>query len=221
MQMTWHPAARRLLLVLAALCPCSAANGRSHRFDSSRPSVRDQCSAVEGYDRFRVRLSSVVERRDGVGLRALFHSKGAMRMNGIGGTMAFPDWGFDRPGADQVWRALDEIIGLGCARRGEKLIMPAMAALAYDGLDDGHAVALRNVALRSRPSERAPTKRLARRGEVLSVTIPDVVSGWTELLYRNKRVFVPSNAVRSPHSTRLELSRENGRWTIEALGSGI
>ena len=221
MKITWHLVPPIVLILAAAVGACSHANWRLDGLDPKRQSLTDGCTRVEGYHRFRTRLMKVVERRDSAALRALFHLKGSMRLNGIGGPMSSSDWGFDRPDADKVWETLNEIVRLGCARRGETLIIPAMAALAYDGLDDGHVVAMHNVALHSSPSAHAPMLRMARRGEVLNVTLHDVVTGWTELLDQNGAAFVPTSAVRSPHSTRMELSVEKGEWAIRKFGGGI
>jgi len=208
------------LTVIAIVGACS----REELQSRPRPlaqSLADTCTGIDGYARFRRNLTKSVERRDGIALRALFHSHGSMRVNGIGGRMTTPDWGLDRRGAAVVWRDLDEILGLGCARRGDKLIIPAMAALGVDGLGPGHAIALRDVALHTRPTDHAPIKRFARRGELLTVNIDEVVSGWTELLDDDGSVFVSTRAIRSPHATRLELTVEQGQWTIRDFGSGV
>jgi len=186
----------------------------------SGPALGDACVAVPGYEGFRSKLRTVVEARDGAAFRALFHPDGAMRVEGVGGRSATPDWGFGRPGAERVWQVLGDILKLGCAVEGERLVMPAMALLFAD-LEPDHLIVLQDTPIRRGPSEASPILHNAVRGKIVAFTAFDSPAGWTQILFGKSTAYVPTPAVRSPLSYRLELTRFEGQWRIREFGSGV
>lgn len=214
--------------ILIALAAGAAASLAGCRTVESREAVAavaewpDECAGVAGYAAFRSALEEVAAARDGRRLRALFHPGGSMRVNGIGGSAGGTfDWGFDRPQAASVWEELDEILRLGCARRGERLYLPAMAALVEDGsVSTDVDMSLTDApAFESREDGAAVIGRIAK-GETVE-TIAHDPAGWVRVLVDGREAYVRAADLRSPHSFVLVLSNEGGRWGIAEFASGV
>ena len=193
--------------------------------DRSDPNDRaawpDECLARPGYTQFVNELRSAVAKRDAAGLRSLFAADGRMRLNGIGGTRNFADWGLERPEAAGIWPALAEILRLGCASRGERLYLPFMAA-REEGADDNVLVALEDTAIRSSPAPTGRTVGLASRGSTLQSLGAATVEGWAHVAAADGSAgYVPDKSLRSPSSTMLVLANEQGSWRIRWFGGNI
>jgi hypothetical protein len=212
----------RLVLVGFLLAGASACTGHAPAPLSGQGNWADECSALPGYPEFRARLEQVVAARDGAALRALFHPDGAMRVHGIGGRASTPDWGFSQPGAEEMWTDLGEILALGCVRRGDRLLLPAMAGLVEDGLIDPEFVlALQDVTIRRAPDPRAAAVGAARKGSRLQSVIHDEVPGWTQIRFRGRKAYAPTRQLRNPHSLQLVFVQHEGDWRIREFGSGV
>ena len=182
--------------------------------------VRDECRALPGYPAFRLKLQRAVADRDGQALKALFDPAGAMRVHGIGGPVSYP-WSFDRPEAEFVWNELGQILKLGCARSGRKLVLPKVATMAYDDTEPGQLVVLRRTALKSRPSATAETLGFAVPGQVITPRDDDTPPRWTPIELGRRRAYIPSAALRSPFGIRIELVPFEGGWRIRSIGDGV
>ena len=184
--------------------------------------TRDECAAVPGYTAFRARLEQVVAARDGTALRALFHPDGGMRVNGIGGHVSTPDWGFDRPHAATVWAELEQILDLGCVRDGDRLLLPAMAILAEDGsVVPEQDMAIERFALRAAPDAEAPVVRWVDPGELVTVISSGEPEGWARLQIGGHEGYGPFDTLRSPHGFQLVLVPFNGGWRIREFTGGV
>ena len=188
---------------------------------NDRAAWPDECLARPGFTQFVDELRSAVVQRDADRLRSLFAADGRMRLNGIGGDRNFPDWGLDRPGAAAIWPALEEILRLGCASRGDRLTLPFMAA-REEGVDDDVLVAVVDTAVRSSPASTAPTVGLASRGSTLQSLGVAEVEGWAHVAAADGSAgYVPSKSLRSPNSTILVLTNEQGSWRIRWFGGNL
>lgn len=189
---------------------------------ATAPIFKDVCLSVPGYQAFRSKLESIVETRDGAALRALFDSAGAMRVNGIGGGPGNEDWGFSRPNVESVWPELEAILKFGCVAQGDRLILPAMAALIDDpAVSTDHYVAIKAVDLKAAPKEASATIRRIAPGELVLVVYPGEPDGWSRLLVDGAEVFARSGSLRSPYSFQLVLYRFHGEWRIREFTSGV
>ena len=211
------------LALTLALAGCTTpilsegADGRDPRLDAS--AFADACTEEPGYPAFRASLERVVAARDGEGLRALFHADGAMRVHGVGGRSSAHDWGLGRPEAAAVWPELQEILALGCARSGERLVLPGMAAVS--DLEPGQVIVLRDETLRLAPEAHAKAVRAVERGEVFSFDAWDAPKGWTSVLVDGKTGYLPTSALRSAADFRLELAPFEGGWRIASFSDGV
>ena len=194
-----------------------AAPAHGKRIDDA--AFADACVGEAGYPAFRGELRNVVAARDGDGLRALFHPQGAMRVNSVGGHGNTPDWGFSRPEAKVVWSELKAILSLGCARRGEKLVLPAMALA--DDLQDGEVVVLHEEAIRREPREAAKAVRRVKRGQVLWYSEHAAPNGWTAVRVDGRVGYLPTASLRTPFAVRLELVPYEDGWRIRSFGDGV
>ena len=182
--------------------------------------VSDDCTALPGYPEFRLELQHVVSTRNPAAFKALFHSSGVMRVNGIGGPASYPNWNFDRAEADGVWAELEAILQLGCARAGRKLLLPKVAALGGE-MEPGELVVLRPVAIRNEPRHGAPALRQAKPGQRFTALDYDKPKGWIRIELRGRPAFLPATSLRSPHGLRLELVEDADGWRIRAFSDGV
>ena len=186
------------------------------------PLFHDACFGAPGYRGFRTELEQVVQSKDGAALRSLFHPAGRMRVNGIGGNPTSVDWGFTRPAAHSVWTELEEILALGCVPQGERLVLPAMAALTEDPqTSTDHLVALRPVDLKSAPDPASATVRTIAAGELVTFVYRGEAGGWSKLLVDGDEVFAPDESFRSPYSFYLLLDQHEGQWRILEFTGGV
>ena len=211
-----------LAITVASGCATTPAATTMARVEGTRIDVAafsDACTAEPGYGPFRAELERVVAARDGVGLRALFDPLGSMRVNGVGGRADTPDWGFGRPQAGEVWSVLEDILALGCARSGERLVLPGMATFA--GTDSDQLVVLREETLRREPAADATPMRRVERGQLYTFVAYDTPDGWTSVVVDGETGYMPTRALRSPSWFRLELVPFEASWRIREFGDGI
>ena len=181
----------------------------------------DECAARPGYGQFIDALRRAVATRDAAGLRGLFAADGRMRLNGIGGDRNFPDWQLDRPEAAAIWPELEAILRLGCASRGDRLILPFLAA-REKGADDDVLIAVEDTAIASAPGLGSTAKRPIERGSVLQALGDSTVEGWTHVSAAGGVVgHVPARSLRSPAATVIVLGEEQGSWRIRWFGGNL
>jgi hypothetical protein len=205
-----------LLALLLAACATTSSSSRLSRYLDA-----DECSARPGFAAFHAELVRISAARDGAAFRALFHPDGAMRVEGIGGRGATPDWGFGRPEAAAVWRELDELLPLGCVLRDGKAMLPAMAGPVEDGtVEPEYDMALVDLAVHARMDDASPVLLRARAGDLLqAISYPD---DWVEVLVGGERTgYVRAAQIRSPHSYQLVAVEEAGRWYLKEFTSGV
>jgi hypothetical protein len=205
-----------LVIGIAGAGAAAGHGGTVRSIDAS--AFQDNCTGEPGYGDFRARFERVVQARDAEGLRALFDPGAAMRVNGIGGRRNPADWNFDRPDMAGVWKELDEILRLGCARSGEQLVLPAMAA--HGELEPGQVIVLREETMRVAPQANARGLRRIPQGQVMVFTIYDT-DGWTEVVFGDQVGYLPTASLRTTGATRLELVRFEASWRIREFGSGV
>lgn len=180
----------------------------------------DGCTDVAGYADFRSALMNAVNARDATALRGLFALDGRMRMNGVGGDRNSVDWGLGGDNANHVWSELEHILTLGCARREDRLYLPAMAVTSADEGGDV-VIAVRDTLVRASPDRAAPVLQRVAIGTSLSYDMP-VDSDWTRITATEAgQGFVLTKDVRSPNSTVIELVREGSVWRIQWLGGNL
>lgn len=209
-----------VLLLLGSCSTAPAGEGGIAVAAAYTASFDDECVSEPRYLQFRTQLRAVVAAKDGTAFRALFHTKGAMRVNGIGGNATTPDWGFDRPAAQAVWDELQQILTLGCVRQGDRLLLPAMAALIDAGISDS-VVALSDVPLRKQPDGAALILGILRKGATATWVIYDDPPGWTQLLVNGRPAYATTINLRSPTSYLLSLSSTDAGWRISEFNSGV
>ena len=213
----WPP----ILSVVVALAGCvSQPQAQPVATPLGAAAFHDDCTAAPGYSEFRSKLAAVVSARDGDAFRALFHPNGAMRLNGIGGNAGTPDWGLGRPEAAGVWKQLDEILLLGCAPEGEKLVLPGIARLRGD-VNEDQLVVMQDAAMRSEASSTGAIVGTAKRGQVFTFTDFDTPDGWTSVIVDGKTAWLPSSTLRSPYAVQLVLVPYEGGWRIRELSPGV
>lgn len=202
------------LLSLCSLGACVAGTSAAEwRFDS------DRCLEVAGYAQFRAELEQVVRSRDAERLRALFHPEGEMRVNSVGGNRHVADWGFTRPEAQVVWKELESILELGCIPHERRLFLPAMAVMVEMGEMDETIIALHHLSVRERPDAGSRLVRIAEPGAKLTLLRHD--GEWSHVQSKGIEGYVPTAAVRSPASYRLELGRHGQEWRMRSFSTGI
>lgn len=200
-------------LLLSVVAPALAAPSQRA---VARLVREDQCQAVEGYSAFRQALRRAAGTRDVRVLQQLFHPRGSMRVHGVYMSATAAD--ADPAGFAPVFAEIDDILGRGCARNGERLILPGIARLAEENVATEALVVIRPTWLHRRPTTATRAIRLGT-GRVVT----ELIHGdrWTRVQAGTADGFVPTADVRNPYDTRIELQQHNGRWTIIEFGSGI
>jgi hypothetical protein len=176
----------------------------------------DQCEAVPGYGEFRAALKKAVKDREVPALQQLFHPRGSMRVHGVHMTASTGDSAPAR--FEPVWDELKDILQRGCARNGQRLILPGIARLAEENVATETLVVIRPTWLHKRP---LPGSRAMRLGA--GRTLTEIVHGdrWTRVRIGAREGYVPAFDVRNPYDTRIEAEQVEGRWKIIEFGSGI
>ena len=207
--------------LLLALCCAAAVASPAVAKPPSRAPLDDRCTEVAGYAEFREKLKDAVERRDAAAFDALFTPAGAMRVHSFSRFRGAGDerWGSAEVG--RVWKELEAILPLGCSVDGERLYLPAMAALIDHSEIEQSVVALTDLMVGSRPGRGRGTRRLVRAGELLSVVNYGQPDDWIEVLLRGRRAYVREKDVRSIHDFVLTLTRQDGSWRIREFTDGV
>ena len=185
----------------------------------------DQCSADAGFAVFRQALGRAVARRDAPALKRLLAPDVLVNFGGDIGWAAFSrQWALDRPGKSGVWKELERILPLGCARVDKARVLPSLAG-QFSADDDQDAfetmvVVERGAALRAR--EQADSRIVAKLNWDL-VTALEAPDGGKHIKVRTgdgREGWLARRALRSPLDYRAVVEKQRGRWRITAFVAG-
>ena len=186
----------------------------------------ERCGGDPAFGKFRSELQASVARRDVEALFRLMADDVRVTFGGRSGKADFLDYWQRSPSQPHaLWRELEEVLRLGCARAvdgqgGEYRAFPAMFVTG-DDLDGFTTwVSRPGAVLRAKPSSGSrPLQRLPS----WTVIEADDFDGGPWLAVRTPRGrsgFVARGAARSIIDYRLIAKRRGGRWMITAFIAG-
>lgn len=204
------------IAALVALSACASVPPLSA--PSRLAPLDDQCLGQPGYADFRRELNAVVARRDVVAFRGLFVGVDGMRVDGV----SLRDSSWSAEGTASVWRELNAILLLGCKQQGERLYLPAVAALVESGeFADETDVVLAPTVARERPDARAPALRRLVRGDIVERINYNAAEGWNEVRIGDRSGFILTSHLRSTLDYQLTLVPVGAGWKIREFIVGV
>lgn len=184
----------------------------------------DQCKDA-GLAVFRQQLVRAVTRRDREALLRLLAPDVLVNFGGDKGRVAFArQWELERPARSGLWRELETVLGLGCARVGKARVMPSLAGQfspeADQDMFEKMIVTSAAARLRKSRSKDSGTARVLGwdvvtvleapgDGEQIKVRLADGREGW-----------LSRTQLRSPLDYRLVAEKRQGKWMITAFVAG-
>ncbi len=207
-----------IVLAIAMFAAVPASAKPPHRFPPF-----DECTRVPGAATFRANLAKAVRHRDSRALIALTAKDIKLDFGGGGGTAELRKRLASREGRN-LWRALEDLLPLGCAYRNRSLVMPSLFSQELNDVDPMTVflVTGKGVPMHDRPEGRskiianltwdmvAPVEGEAARGGFSKVRVLD--SG--------KRGYVATAKLRSPIDYRIIARRVQGKWRIDMFVAG-
>ena len=185
----------------------------------------DQCSADAGLPAFRQSLGRAVARRDAPALKRLLAHDVLINFGGDKGWAAFSrQWALDRPGKSAVWKELERILPLGCARVGKARILPSLAG-QFNADDDQDVfetmvVVERGAALRAGAETDSPIVARLSWDVVTALEAPDGDDVNKVRTGDGREGWLKRSALRSPLDYRAVVEKQRGRWRITAFVAG-
>jgi len=181
----------------------------------------EQCSGDPAFAEFRRQLDASVARQDADALFELMADDVRVTFGGRSGKAQFRDhWK-----QQNLWRELDEVLRLGCAKavNGQGIEYRAFPAMFVTGDDlDGFTTWLSRpgAVLRAKPSSTANPLQHLPSWTVLQVDDFDGGAWLAVRTPRGRKGFVAQSEVRSIIDYRLVAERRKGRWMITAFVAG-
>ena len=183
----------------------------------------DQCAADRSFAAFRKGLLRTIARRDKAALMDVVAEDIATDFGGGSGRADFARmWRLDGGGPSPLWAELAEALRLGCARRGDAAVVPALAEGLPEWADPFETLIAVEPGspLRAAPdADAAIVKRLD--WDVLQAPDWNGESDWIEVATGDgRRGFVRRSEVRSPIDWRARFEKKGGRWRMTSLVAG-
>ncbi|MBC2664279.1 SH3 domain-containing protein [Novosphingobium flavum] len=211
-----HRAAALILALTASIGTAEAAGVPSYP-------PKDTCASLSGANAFRAALRLAVSRRSAPALVALASPQIRLDFGGGSGAAELRTRlsGKDGPA---LWRELEQILPLGCARQGQTLVMPSLFAEDLGGSDpfSTYLVTGRNVRLRAGGSASSRVVSSLSWNVVETVSAGGSGSAWrrVRVLPSGPTGYVAGAYLRSPVAHRLLIDRTGGKWRISAFVAG-
>lgn len=187
---------------------------------------RDTCSSNPSLAASLLTLKAAVARRDSAQLLAM--TDPAVR-NDVGsgdGKAAFAKlWRLNgrQSGSSRIWRELDGALALGCARDGNRAMLPYYASAGRtDGPGSQARIVIgRGTALRDGPRADAPLIRRLNWEVVTGIGSEPQPRGWQTVETADGQIgFVRTAELRDLDGYRLVLSQRRGKWAITSFAAG-
>lgn len=155
---------------------------------------------------FYTDLRNAVAARDAERLRALF-AEDAVLEDALGA-----------PGDEPLWQALDEILALGGAMRGDVFVAPSLALdLPPREAPEDRAVGIGDAVAHEEPSARSPVVA-GVGGRVMRVDgAAEATAGWTAVTLDEARVYVQNRDLWRADGPRLEATDTAAGWRVTRL----
>lgn len=208
--------------VAAVLLAASSAVAAPAAVIPNRLPPIEACRGDADFDRFRAELSAAVELKDVAGLRTLAADDIQSSFGGDGGWDEFAAaWGLDQPQKSALWKELEDVIALGCAKT-------EAGGRVFPGLfeDMGEAdpfellVVRPGTPLRSAADSNAPATTIPDWSATLQLDA-SAPEGWVKVqVPGGPRGWVETGLTISPIGYRLVSEFRNGRWWITAFVAG-
>lgn len=183
----------------------------------------DRCRDDPAFNQFRARLEDAVTRKDPASLRRLTADNVQASFGGDQGWSGFAAmWGLDNPGRSALWKEIQSVLALGCAKTREGgRVMPGMFEDMGDDTDPFELLVVRpGAAFRSAPRS---TASIVAKSDWTSVVQSqrDAPEGWVGVtLPGGGSAWVESAATISPLGYRLVSERRGGQWLVTAFVAG-
>lgn len=214
--MRWIVAGFSLALAVLAAAPASAKP--SHRY----PPI-DECSKVPGAAAFRASLAKAVRQRDSRALLALTAKDIKLDFGGGGGTAELRKRLVSREGR-KLWRALADLLPLGCTYRNRSLVMPSLFSQEFTDVDPMTVflVTGKSVPMHAGAEARSRVVASLTWDLVAPVEGEEARGGYSKVrvLDSGKRGYVATAKLRSPIDYRIIATKKRGRWLIEMFVAG-
>lgn len=183
----------------------------------------DRCQGEAGFDQFRAALSDAVARKDPAALRRLVADDVRSNFGGDGSWDEFAStWGLDEPQKSELWKEMQEVMALGCARTGDGgRVFPGLFEDMGDEADPFELVVVRPGApLHAAPDKNASATRTLDWASALAIEGP-APENWVKVRSLSGETgWVESDFVISPLDYRLVSEIRDGRWRVTAFVAG-
>lgn len=213
------PARRHIALRIAAmLCLLAGAAPRSPL------PPRDECAADRSFAAYRERLRTAVARRDARALLALVSPGIMIDLGGGAGKQAFAEtWQLDKGSRSPVWRELETLLRLGCARSDGTMSMPYFFQHLPQDADVVQQLMIigSNVPLRAEPDDDARALVRLSWELVESIGAADMTAPWVKVSAHGHTGYVTQTSIRQLLDYRAVFNpAPAGGWTLVALVAG-
>jgi hypothetical protein len=182
---------------------------------------RDECAVRPGYAAFRGKLAAAARKRDPAALTAVADPDIRLDFGGGAGREELRTRLAARP---ELWRAIQQVLQLGCASDGDLATMPWIFARLPESADPYRAMLVKGekVPLRKRPAAGAPQRGELAWALVRPVGAFDPKAGFTEVetVDGALRGFVETTSLRGLLDYRLVAEPQEGGWAITAFIAG-
>ena len=183
----------------------------------------DQAARDPSFVRFRTRLVEAVRRRDAAYVQSILAADITNSFGGNGGRAEFREmWDPEHP-ASQLWSALEEVLRLGGAFRGDSIFQAPYVYSSwperFDNFEYG-AIVGSNVRVRGRPFLGAPIIG-ALSYDIVRMAHERGSNGFEAIHLPDGRVgYIATRFLRRSTDYRAIFVKRNGRWLLKALVAG-
>jgi hypothetical protein len=203
----------------AATTAVATTGSASARAPKGRFAPRDECSQLPGAADFHARLVEVVQLRDSDALAALADPAIKLDFGGGGGVEQLRQ---KLGSGDELWKSLEQLLKLGCARGQGGIVMPWLFAQELGDIDPTAAMLVmgEDVPILSEP--RASAKPLGTISwDLVNAAGFEPDKPFQRIAMPGKQDgYIATDKLRSVLDYRLLASNRSGQWRIEALVAG-
>jgi hypothetical protein len=185
-----------------------------------RYAPRDECGSLAGAGEFRERLVEAVRLRDADALAALANPNISLDFGGGGGTAQLKQDLTENP---ELWRALDQLVTLGCAANGQGgLTIPWLFDQDIGDADPYASMLVMGEDVPVHATAAASSDEIA----TVSWDLVEALSYDPDQPMQNVKLpdgregFIAADKLRAVIDYRLLASKVDGEWKIEALIAG-